>query len=87
MNPSVPFSPSVTSDFCNPMECSTSGFPVLMSLACVYTLHKCNNVAHSQILSRAQHSYMCNLCMLLNVLVFHPHCCIFEYDVVYPSYC
>ena len=28
MNPSVPFSPSVTSDFCNPMECSTSGFPV-----------------------------------------------------------
>ena len=28
MNSSVQFSPSVTSDFCDPMECSAPGFPV-----------------------------------------------------------
>ena len=54
MNSSVQFSPSVTSDFCDPMECSTPGFPVhhqLPELAQTHVHHVSDAIQPSHPLS------------------------------------
>ena len=54
MNSSVQFSPSVTSDFCDPMECSAPGFPVhhqLPELAQTHVHHVSDAIQPSHPLS------------------------------------